>query len=367
MIKDGVVSVAIDAFAMADGSQYRGVGTYLRHLLDGLVHSASVEVSAFVTPGVVLPDGVQRRPQGQIMPSRLQGKEHAFRLHRQIPLSGCDVFHSPAQAPPRRLPVPWVQTLHDLTPLVFRHPLLERDRRRWLALGPRLREAEAIICVSKSSAEQGVRLLGLDPERLHVVPLAVGPEFRPGPVPESQDPPYLLWVSSWGPHKGLAECLGVLELLAESGYPQRLVVGGRQDSWMRRQVEREVARSPVRDRVTVTGWVDDLASVYRAASVVIVSSRAEGFGLPALEALACGAPVVSFDNTSLPEVVLDAGLLVPDGDVVAMSAAVRKVLDNPGLRCELAARGPQRAAETSWQRVVDAHTQIYTDVAAHDR
>jgi glycosyltransferase involved in cell wall biosynthesis len=96
---------------------------------------------------------------------------------------------------------------------------------------------------------------------------------------------------------------------------------------------------------------------------LIVSSRSEGFGLPALEAMACGTPVVAFDNSSLPEVVGEGGLLVPDGDVAAMSDAVSRVIDDQGLRRELSERGPAWSARFPWRAAVDAYAELLKSVA----
>src|SRR3569623_331275 len=148
-----------------------------------------------------------------------------------------------------------------------------------------------------------------------------------------------MWLSTWGPHKGLDEALGAFDALVERGYPHHLVVGGHQEGLALDRLRASVAASEFPDRVHVVGRVPDLASLYRGADVFVVSSRAEGFGLPALEAMACGTPVVSFANTSLLEVVADGGLRVADGDVEALTNAVRQVLDDDRRAAELRESG----------------------------
>ena len=324
-----MVSVAVDGIALNDGSQYRGIGTYLRHLLPGLAEQFDI---------TVLP-----RPTA-----------------RQLRRAEADLVHTPAHTPPRLRGRPWVHTVHDLTPLVFRDRLLNRDRRRWLATGNRLHQASAIVCVSRSTAVQVNHFFGIDRERMHVAPLGVTGEFTAdGPRHGGDGPPFVLWASAWGPHKGLAEALATVAALAEAGLPHRLVLAGRQDDWMARQVAAAVAASPRPDLVDDIGYVDDMPALYRGADAVIVSSRAEGFGLPALEAMACGTPVVAFDNTSLPEVLGDAGLLVADGDVSALAAAAERVLTDRGLHDELGHRGVDRARSFTWQRTVDVHAHAY--------
>src|SRR5207237_9291849 len=116
---------------------------------------------------------------------------------------------------------------------------------------------------------------------------------------------------------------------------------------------------PRPDLVDGVGYVDDLAALYRQAAVLVVTSRHEGFGLPVVEAMASGTPVVAFTNSALPEVVGDAGLLVPDGDVDAFARAVCSLLDDEATRSELARRGVTRAQRFSWETTAAATVAAY--------
>jgi len=356
-----VLTVAIDGLALSDGSQYRGIGTYLRELINGLSEH-EVQPVVLADASATVPSTARHELISRRLPARWRSREHERRLPRDVVRSGAAVLHTPAQLPPRRSQVPWVHTLHDLTPLVFRHPLLERDRRHWLAVGPRLRAANAVICVSGSTADQLSRLFAVDRALMHVVPLGVTQDFRPD-GPRVERSPFVLWVSAWGPHKGLAEAVAVVAELADAGLPHRLVVAGRQDPWMSAQVRDTIGRGRRPDLVDVAGYVADMPTLYRGADAVIVSSRAEGFGLPALEAMACGIPVVAFDNTSLPEVVGTGGVLVPDGDVAAMADAVRRVVSEASYRQELSAAASEHATGFTWARTVGAHAEVYRAVA----
>jgi glycosyltransferase involved in cell wall biosynthesis len=334
--------VVIDGTALVDGSQFRGIGTYLRELVAGLQDYDDIE-----------PVLMSRHSS---LPLRWRGRMDDWRLPREIARARPDVFHSPAQSPPRSSPVPWIQTLHDLTPMVFRHPLLDADGRRWERIGPRLRNAARVICVSASSARQAQQLLGVDPARTTVVPLGVDPIFTPE-GPRHANGPYLLWVSSWGPHKGLEIAASVVAALAAKGRPHRLLVAGYQDAQMLRHVRAAV--EPAGDRVEVLGHVTELAPLYRGADALLVTSRAEGFGLPAVEAMATGCPVIAFANTSLPEVLGDAGLLIEDGAVDDYVDGVQQLLDDMSLRARLREAGVNRAKQFTWRRTVERHLEIY--------
>lgn len=358
-----MLSVAIDGSALSDGSQNRGIGTYLTRLVAALPEHG-VDPLVLCDPAAKLPSGTRRADIRWHAPRRLRDAEHDLRFVRLLRqhADGVAALHSPAQSPPRRPGLPWVQTVHDLTPLVFPHPLLEGDRRRWLRRLPRLRAADAVICCSRSSADQVRRFAEVAADRLHVVPLGVDAKFQvAGDVVDRA--PYVLWVSAWGPHKGLAEAAAVVAELAAMGHEHRLVVAGPQDSWMLARAKEQVAASPRPDLVDIVGYVDDLAALYRGAAALVMSSRAEGFGLPALEAMACGTPVVAFDNTSLPEVVGDAGILVTDGDVPAMSNAVDRVLRDTDLARQLSDRGVEHAGRFSWSATASAHAAVYRTIA----
>jgi glycosyltransferase involved in cell wall biosynthesis len=128
---------------------------------------------------------------------------------------------------------------------------------------------------------------------------------------------------------------------------------------MRARVQRvlDAARRP--DLVEVVGFVDDLPALYREATALLVTSGHEGFGLPALEAMACGAPVVAFTNSAIPEVVGDGGTLVADGDVAQLVRATHALIEDAELRRRQAAKGVQRASLFSWRRSAEAHAGVY--------
>lgn len=357
----------MDARSLADASSYRGIGTYTRHLLAGLAGCPDLEVTALVPRSAPVPAGIRARTVLRLAPGRWADAEHDLLLPLELARARPEVFHSPAQDPPRHSPGPWAQTLHGLAPLTMTGPGTAAERRRWYRRAPRLARAGAVIAVSRWCADQAVGQLGLDPRRLHVAHHGVDPVFSPGPPAAPADPPYLLTVGEMGPTKGYAEAFEVVGSLAQAGYPHRLRVAGRIAPWVVDQVQELVAGAPRPDRVDLVGHLDhqaELPELYRGASALVVTSRYESFCLPAVEAMASGTPVVAFANTALPEIVGPGGLLVGDGDVPALVGALRSVLDSPAAAAELAARGRQRAQDFDWAKSVDIHAEVYRALAS---
>ncbi len=360
--------VAVDASELGGGVRLRGMGHVLRRLLDGLSSEPAIDLVALVRPTTDLPDGVERIPVARWdLRPRLSHLEHDLRLPRDLRRTAADVVWSPSNHPPRRTRAPLVQTLHDLIPLSLPDRSTAQEARRWRRRAGRLRAARTVITVSRWSADETIRLLGVEPSRVEVVYNGVDPVFTPEP-PESavasDRRPYLLAVAAYGVHKALDVAMALVAALAEHGYPERLVIAGPQDEWMAARVAELVARAPRPDLVDVVGWVDDLPALYRGASALVCTSRAEGFGLPAAEAMACGVPVVAFANSAIPEVVGDAGVLVADGDLAAFVDALRRVLDSPNLAAELRAAGPQRAARFRWDSAVASYRDLLLAAAS---
>jgi alpha-1,3-rhamnosyl/mannosyltransferase len=353
--------VAVDAVCLSGPGGFRGNGTYLRSILGHLGADPGLDVVALATRGTVLPDGIGAETVVRRAPSRWAAREHALRLPLDLRRVRADVAWEPTPDPPRSYDGPWVQTLLDVAPLVRNDADLAPERARWRQFAARYRAADAVIAISRYSADEGIRVLGLDPRRVHVCHLGASPQFRPGAGPA--DPPYLVMVNEFGLRKGYPEAFAVAGAIADQGFPHTLKVGGRIAPWVRHQVEEMRAASPHPERVELLGFVDDLVGLYQGASAFVGTSRYEGFGLPALEAMACGIPVNAFANTATTEVVGEGGVLIDDGDVEAMAGAVRRVLADAAWRLELAQRAVARAATFSWDKAAATHAEILRAVA----
>jgi len=271
---------------------------------------------------------------------------------------GADVGLGLATFPPRRALLPIVQVLYDVIPLVDPDPRFADARRLWRSRSSSWQRVARFVAISAWSASTAAEQLGLDPASIDVVHLAPGPQFVPdGPAVERKRP-YLLVATTWGPHKGVEVAMAAVDRLVDAGHDVELVVAGDQLPYGQARLEEARAAAAHPDRVDLVGWVPDLAALYRGAAVVVVPSRAEGFGLPAVEAMACDAPVVASAGTGLAEAVGDGGVLVPPGDAAALAGAVADLLDDATARADLVARGRARVAGMSWTAVAEAYASV---------
>lgn len=283
------------------------------------------------------------------------------------------LYHATEHLLPR-LDTPTVLTVHDL--IFERHPEHHTRRNVWfLKVGMRLftRAAGAIIAVSEQTRRDLIDLYALSADKIHVVYEGVDPRFRPASEAEVARVrahyrlarPYLLMVGTLEPRKNHAAALQALARLKAEGHPHMLVIVGG-SGWLFEPVHRLVEDLGLQNDVLFTGYVPaaDLPALYSGAACVLLPSLYEGFGFPVLEAMACAAPVVCSNVSSLPEVTGDAALLVPPTDVDALVAALRLVLSQPALTDVLRCRGPLQAARFRWDRCAAETVEVYRALAA---
>ena len=268
----------------------------------------------------------------------------------------------PIAAPPERIPT--VATVHDLLPVT----MPELFRRRGVRLMTRgldriRREAAAVIVPAELMREEFVEH-GFDPARLHVVPLGVEPPPRPTPAEVREllarlglEEPFVLFVGTAEPRKGLDVLVDALARLGRDDVTLALVGPA---GWG----DLGTSLDALGERVRRLGYLptNELRLLQSAAPVTCLPSRAEGFGLPVLEAMACGSPVVTTAGTTMEEVAGGAALLVPVGDAPALADALEAVLDDPSTAGRLADLGRRRAAEFTWERTARAVGRVYREV-----
>jgi len=356
--------VAIDARGYFTGG---GVGRYTRNLVRELVSAASrdVDLRLLISNRHLPADlDVPRSPGVEIIVSRADWMDDAAErrwLEREV--ADADLVHSLAGhwAAER---VATIVTLHDLTPIV--RPRLMAPELRQVArrVAEAVMRASHVIAVSRATADDAARLLGPTMPPITVVHHAAESLFRAG-VPcraalachGVTTGSFLLAVSALTPHKNLA---GLVVAYAVAGIATPLlIVGAHRDAAP--DVEEAIARHGLTGQVQLLGRVSDdqLSALYAGCRAFVYPSLYEGFGLPVLEAMACGAPVIASRSASIPEVVGDAGVLVDPASVRSLAAALRRVNGSAVLRRDLRRRALARAATFSWAGAAASTLAIY--------
>jgi len=240
------------------------------------------------------------------------------------------------------------------------------------AIRSSVRRADALIAISESTRQDSIRLLGVSPQKIFTTQLGITDEFRVvkdnellASVREKYDLPeeFVLYVGLVEPRKNIPFLIRAYKSLADEGIKHNLVIVGR-IGWMYQEVFKQIEELGLEGRVQFTGYLpqDDLPMVYNLASLFVYPTKYEGFGLPALEAMACGTPVVTTAISSLPEIVGDAGMLIPPGDEQALASAMAEVLHDSTLFNQLRTRGLQRSEHFTWERTAQQTLKVYQQV-----
>lgn len=276
--------------------------------------------------------------------------------------TGASVWHGPHYTLPLRVPVPSVVTVHDLT--FFDRPgAHERSKvlffRRMIRAA--CRRADAVVCVSERTA---TRLRELVPVAGEVVTIPHGVDtdhFRPDGPAEARGFPYVLFVGTIEPRKNVDGLVRAFARLRQAHPEVHLLLAGL-PGWGAQDVEVAIARTRSHDRVELLGYYPDeyLPHLIRGASAFVYPSAEEGFGLPVLEALACGVPAVTTADTVMADVADGAALLAPAGDEEALAAAIDTALTDPA---PWRAAGPPVAARRTWAAAAAAHADLYRRLA----
>lgn len=270
-------------------------------------------------------------------------------------------------------PAPFVLTIHDASLFVYGH---YHPRARHLTMRLTLpliaRRADAIITVSEHSRQDLIRVLGLKPEKIHVIYEAAGPMFRPVTDPSRLQvlrrkyklpPCFVLYVGTLEPRKNLLRLLRALKQIRDEGLPHELVLAGAM-GWMMETFNQEVRALGLEDAVHYLGYIpsEDLPGLFSLATVFAFPSLYEGFGLPPLEAMACDTPVLTSNRSSLAEICGDAAYLVDPQDEGAIAAGLGDLLRDEELRRSLRRKGLKRVADFSWQRAARETSAVYKHV-----
>lgn len=379
--------IAIDAHLISDQESYRGAGVsnYSRQLLSALgalvqEGAADHQITAFVHARDLAVPGVT------LARTRLPLEEPLARIAWEqtvLPVAaarcGAQVVHGLVNVLPLAAVQPGVVTVHDLsfvrTP--ERLPPLKRAYQTRLCAWSVARAAQ-VIAVSQQTADDLAAWLDIPPERITVVHNGVAASFVPGQatanaafrrehkLPER----YVLYLGTLEPRKNLEVLLQAFaswrDRAGTPGQDVALVLAGAK-GWYYETIFATATRLGLAQQVIFPGFIpgQELPAWYQAAAVFVYPSIFEGFGLPVLEAMACGVPVLCSRTASLLEVAADAAVTFVPGDVEALAAALQAVLSQPALAAALSARGQQRAALFSWRRCAQETLSVYDRVIGH--
>jgi glycosyltransferase involved in cell wall biosynthesis len=294
-------------------------------------------------------------------------------LPRLIKQTRPDLFHFTNALAPLWITSPYVLSIYDATLFLYSsyHPWT-----RLLAIRMMLplaaRRASAVITISQSARTDLQKVLNIPSEKIHVVYGAAAPQFEPVTQLEKLEQvrwiyglpeQFLLYVGTLEPRKNLRRLVKAFGRLKEMGLPHKLVLAGPR-GWSMDGFQEQIEELKLGDSVLMLGYIpdEDLPALYSLATVFVFPSIYEGFGLPPLEAMACGTPVLSSRNSSLAEICGDAAVLVDPLNEESLLDGLRQVLESKELQTQLGEIGRKRAAEFSWERAAQETITVYDSV-----
>jgi glycosyltransferase involved in cell wall biosynthesis len=372
----GKVRIAIDARKLRD----YGIGTYVRNLLRHLARIDRTTEYVLLCRPVDVELGRELGENFRTVPER--AGPYTMREQLNVPLDlrreGIELFHAPHYVLPPLVPCKAVVTIHDCIHLRFPQYLPNRlayayaRSSLWIAT----HRASRVLTVSETSKRDILRYFRVPESKIDVIYNAIDERFGETPADDEiqrvreryqLNDPFVLYAGNIKPHKNLERLIEAFHTLRKSSAfesTKLLIIGDEISKYA--TLRRAVHRYKLHKHVRFLGFVSDktLACLYRLAGVFVFPSLYEGFGLPPLEAMASGTPVITSNVSSLPEVVGDAALLIDPYEPDAIADAMRRVLTEPALAAGLRERGLVRVRDFSWERSVRRVRQIYDEVLA---
>ena len=365
--------IAIDLRKLHD----YGIGTYVRNLVTGLARQdddaryvllSRPEDSAFV-------EGLGPRFEAVIDRSGNYSAREQITVPLALRRARVDLFHAPHYVVPPLTGCPYVVTIHDCIHLRFPQYLPNRAAYYYARgmMTMAARRAQRVLTVSEASKDDILHFLRVPADKVEVIYNALDERLASPPTAEDigrvrdrflLTAPFILYTGNIKPHKNVDRLIEAFSILRRRGFEdvKLLIIGDEISKYQ--NLRRLVHRFQLHQKVRFLGFVPDatLGALYRLASVFVFPSLYEGFGLPPLEAMAAGAPVITSNVSSLPEVVGDAALLIDPLDAGAIADAMARVLTDQALRASLIARGHERVKAFSWTRSVARIRQVYAEL-----
>ncbi len=368
---------------------FPGIGRYVYGLVKGLAELESpetnFEIGLIYNPALPdcrhhLPELVQRYPtrlkliETHVKPFSVGEQWRLFGLVRREKF---DLWHAPYYIRPYVLPCASVLTVHDVIGARMPDALPSR-KARWLfeiTTQLALLSSPHIITVSNAARQDLLQLYKVRPARIRVVPEAADEQFQPFSPEEKEltrarlklPSSYLLYLGINKPHKNLARLLEAFKLFRDKTDSKIvLVLAGKEDNRYAPALHQKAAQLGLTEE-SLRFWGEvseaDLPALYACADAFVFPSLYEGFGLPVLEAMQSGTPVICANNSSLPEVAGEAALLFRAEDVTELATRLEQLIENPALQTELSQKGLARAAQFSWQHTAEQTLRIYREAA----
>jgi glycosyltransferase involved in cell wall biosynthesis len=352
-----------------------GIGHYTFELACALARLAPADEFELVSPFPFLtelsheglPENLHTR-EAQV--NLLSKRWWAVGLPAHVKQAGYTLFHGTNYDIPLWRRCPTVVTIHDLSVLLYpeMHPrtLVRRARRRLPIMA---RSADMIITATEAGRREVCEHLKVEPERVCVTPYAPRRNFQPVPQAETievrrrlrVEDEFLLFVGTIEPRKNLLTLLRAFEeILGTTRLRTQLVIAGK-EGWLTDELYAYVERAGFHGRLRFTGYLreDELAALYSSCSLFIYPSLYEGFGLPPVEAMACGAPVITSRVESITEVVGEAAYLIEPTNVTALAEGIVKLLEDGEARGRLKQKGRARALEFTWEKTAQKTLDVY--------
>lgn len=376
--------IGLDGRALSNVSRYRGIGRYTACMIENIVRLGGDGFRFLAL-------GYGESPEESLLDSeilsylewwplrRLPGPYHLTfpGEYASVAMAArkakVDLFHAMDHNLSPFLRCPSIVTVHDLIPLVLRGPYLGPFSWTWLqAHRMAASRASAVIAVSENTARDIRRFWKIPPDRIRVIPEGVEDFYRPVEDGERIDRvlskygitrPYLLYAGGFDPRKNVRNLLRVFRIFSRRHPEYRLVLCGDTTAF-EGDLRSGIQAEGLQESVVLTGFVEreELPALYSGAACSLYLSLYEGFGLPVLESMACGCPVVASRAASLPEVLGEAGVLVSPQDPEEAAAAVERICSDREFRASLAEKGLRRAAQFSWSKAAGEALDLYRQI-----
>ncbi len=355
-----------------------GVGTYTQHLIKELSKICSKNEIYLVDYSdyklfedlnkIIIASWIKYLPM----------KSYCWHLYSQFKLSNnnhdLDIIHSPENASlfVKLKDQKKIITTYDLIPKFYPDTIDHITLFRFKYLFPRtLKTADKIIAISNSTKKDLIDYFNIPEGKIKVILLAADEKFKPLNKDETEEIkrrynlnfPFILYVGNLAKHKNIPALIKAFYKITKKGISHKLVITGKRGCKYK-EIFETIDKLNLQDDVMFTGYVsdEDLPALYNAAELFVYPSLYEGFGLPPLEAMACGTPVITSNTSSLPEVVGDAGIMVDPHDVDELADTMYDVLTNDGLKEDLIKKGLERAKMFSWEKCALETLKVYKEL-----